>query len=101
MIVAKTAEAYRKTYERLSNEKSSLDDSYCGECSSIIIKGGKLRLLIYAKDVQSLVHELSHAVFFIFDHCGVHASNTNTEPFCYYIDHLFGEIVKRGKIKLP
>ena len=99
--MAKDLATYKKIYKQLMKEESDIDDTDYGQCSPAIISGGKFRLLLYARDVSSLIHELSHAVFFIFNHCGIKASTTNTEPFCYLIDHLFGEIVKRGKIKLP
>ena len=101
LIVAKDVHAYERVYNRLSGSTRKIDQTQCGECSSHVDAKGRFRLVIYAINMPSLIHELSHGVFFLFDHCGVEASNTHTEPFCYMIDHLFGQIVKRGKIKLP
>lgn len=42
--------------------------------------------------LDTLVHELSHAVFKILDHRGVETGSGSRETFCYLLDYLFAEL---------
>ena len=101
LVVATTREEYCRIFDRWYSGNHKLDLEQPGECMDYIDSKGRFRVLIYSATMSALVHELGHIVSYVFKHCGVRHSLTNDEPFCYFLQHLFDEIVKRGKIKLP
>ena len=45
--------------------------------------------------VKELVHESNHAVFHILDKCGLTLSYETQEAYCYLLEYLIGEILKK------
>ena len=74
------------------------DDSYfttcLGFCTEYDSKTGAQCVVICINDwrLDTLVHELSHAVFMICDRKGVETDSGKRETFAYLIDHLFAEL---------
>ncbi len=54
---------------------------------------------LYLKDInhQTLVHELAHFVFYVFDYCWVKVWYDNDEAFAYYLDYYYAMIIKKMK----
>lgn len=65
----------------------------CGFCNEYISKDGNQTVIVHIGDwrLDTLVHELSHAVFKLLDHRGVETGSGSRETFCYLIDTLFAE----------
>ena len=64
-----------------------------GFCQEYDDKEGRQCIVVHVSDwrLDTLVHELSHAVFMICDHKGVETDKGKRETFAYLIDYLFAE----------
>lgn len=52
------------------------------------------------KDLPSLVHEVTHATQYLLRRLRVELREDTEEVFCYHIQWLLSEIVKKGKLKI-
>ena len=72
-------------------EPDKLNKAQTGRFSAGSGKKGDLQYLIWAKNRNSLVHELSHVVLDLFEITGIDPRGCQGEPFCYMLCHLLGE----------
>lgn len=68
-----------------------------GQCTSC--QDGALIVGYFNGGLEVLVHELTHAVFYIFERVRTEASAANSEPFCYLLEHLTKECLNALKEK--
>lgn len=80
---------------KINEREWPADDYYdgCGFCSEYDGKNGSHTVIVHICDwkLDTLVHELGHAVFKILDHRGVETGSGSRETFCYLLDFLFAE----------
>lgn len=60
---------------------------------------GGMATVLYAQDLQTLVHESVHAAWRVLDHVGVGLSADNHEPLAYLVDYIYAETSKELKLK--
>ncbi len=111
-IVAPDKEVFRyierkKNYTLNDEEREKLIIRGTGR--TVRLRGGQVVMrLVPAKtkigiDLSDLVHEISHAVFFVLDHVGVKITDDSDEVFAYYQAYVIREILtildKRPKRK--
>jgi hypothetical protein len=54
-------------------------------------KDGMWTYLVWASKPSVLAHEMAHAVFHIFDRCGIDPRDSHGEAFCYMLSQLMLE----------
>lgn len=76
-----------------------------GFCSNYTNQSGEWTAVIHICDwrLDTLVHELAHAVFMFCDYKGIEVDGGNRETFCYVQDYLFAEfypiVLKRFQLE--
>jgi len=85
--VAKTQKAFKRKHKILFYQEA--EDVGYGK----MVTNGE-QYLIYASSIPILVHELSHAVIYLFEHVGIPIDPKNDEAFCYMLGHLVDKITK-------
>lgn len=75
---------FKEAYKELNNK----DVDILGCLGMFSRNDCDLIIGVFNNDVVTLVHELSHAVMYIFDTVGIPLSSDNSETYCYYMDSL-------------
>lgn len=82
----------RAAYEAASKKLLMTDDKLNPGISGRFLVGpgrdGMTTILIWAENSAYLAHELSHAILYTFDLCGIDPRQAGGEPFCYLLSQL-------------
>tara|TARA_R110000851_G_scaffold280255_1_gene433559 strand:+ start:543 stop:869 length:327 start_codon:yes stop_codon:yes gene_type:complete len=85
LYVAHTKEAYNNKHKSLFGDYDEIKPLMGGRFASANDKHGTLTYLIWAKDKNFLVHEMSHVVLDLFEITGIDPRECGGEPFCYML----------------
>lgn len=80
----------KSSYKKATKTKDDLDCDGCTDDSADLIQVG-----IFDNKIETLVHELSHAVIEIFDHIGQPINKDSEEAFAYLLGNLAGKAAKK------
>lgn len=89
--VATTREDYEKADRRIFKTPDVLTCATEGRFSGGQGKDGVWTYLVYAESAPVMAHELSHALFAVFEHCGINPADSGGEVFCYMLQQLLEE----------
>ena len=82
---------YQKTHKKVFKKKDNIK-GVSGRASGSFAKG---TYLIWGKTHDTLLHEISHALLFLFEAVGIDPREANGEPFCYLLQHVVREITNK------
>lgn len=92
--------AFQRMYKKMSGRQHAHKKSEAaGRTVQMVVEGCADTFLVYIKPGASrqttTVHELAHVALHTFKNIGVHPHDGNGEPFCYLLDRLFSEAMKK------
>ena len=94
LLVAESKSEYEKKHLSVFREADPLCSDQVGRFSVGNDRNGNLTYLIWAKNRNSLVHELSHVVLDVFEITGIDPRGCGGEPFCYMLCSLLARVTK-------
>jgi hypothetical protein len=80
--------AYERAHKKLFKTPDVLTCDHEGRFSGGEGEDGKWTYLVFAATASTMAHEFSHVLFHVFGRCGICASDSGGEPFCYMLSQL-------------
>lgn len=71
-----------------------IDDGVTGRCM-FNDAWKSCSFIVYASSIPTLVHELSHAIFFLFDAIELPTGDGSREAFCYLLEYCISNALKQ------
>lgn len=95
VVLTRTRREFEREYKRISGNSCTLPLSTTGRMQPFTWDRYASVYLIFAPQVSTLAHELSHAILALFNDIGIDPRQNGGEPFCYLLGHLMDEARKR------
>jgi hypothetical protein len=94
LFVAKTRADYQRSHKQLFAEQDILSCAQEGRFVGGPGSDGLWTYLVWAEEIHTMAHELSHVVLHVFERCGIDPREAGGEPFCYMLSQLMREVAE-------
>lgn len=98
LVVSNDTQDMIKTVKRQYKYDLTDDATSMGTCSGWVMTLDNPEFasvtILYAEDLQTLVHESVHAAWRILTYLGVEVDEDNHEALAYLVDYIYGQAVK-------
>lgn len=91
MTTDETIKAIERKGYKLNKEEKDLLPMH-GRGRTVMLKGGQTIIQLKNDSIDIIVHEVFHAVCFLFEHIDIEFSDSSNEAYAYAIEYLIREI---------
>ena len=95
LLLAESLSEFKHEFKRRTGGEADVEVGTVGRTQELVAHNGARAYLVFATGVPTLVHELSHVVLNLFEYINVDPRDGRGEPFCYLLDHLVGQALKK------